>query len=245
MADRRAQVLEDAEVVEAGWIDVEPELVARWNQGEHMTITGRTGRGKTSLALRLLNQVAEWREGYVCAIATKRRDATLRATGWPVIPAWPPSYRELANRRVIVWPPYSRASTARQTTRPVLVDALDGMMDEGGWRIFLDEMQYIVQTLQMGSIVDEFFNGSRSSDISLVACSQRPVWVSRSGISQVEWAISFAIGDEDDRKRQAEIMGDRERFRYVLAVLDPHECLIVQTLTGDAIVTEMPARLAL
>lgn len=242
--EHRREVLEEAELEVVDWYDVEPEFIAKWNQGEHVAITGRTGRGKTSLALRLLDQAAEQRDAYVCAMGTKRRDRTLDNTGWPVVRDWPPTYRQLVNHRIVIWPPYSAASSAKKTTGPALTRCLDGMMDEGGWRIFFDEMQYLVQSLSMRPVIDEFFNGARSSGISLVACSQRPVWVSRSGISQVEWAISFSISDVQDRIRQAEIMGDRNRFREVVGVLGPHEFVIVQTLTGDAVVTELPPKLA-
>lgn len=240
----RREVLKESDIPVVPWAEVEPELIAKWNQGEHMAITGRTGRGKTSLALRLLNQTADLRDAYVCAIGTKKRDRTLEQTGWPVVTDWPPSYRDLVGHRIVIWPPYSAPSTAKKTTTPALERCLDGMMDEGGWRIFFDEMQYLVQSLQMRPIIDEFFNGARSSGISLIACSQRPVWVARSGISQVEWAISFSISDIQDRMRQGEIMGDRERFQSLLGVLRPHEFVVVQTLTGDAVVTELPASLA-
>lgn len=232
--------LDELEVAVADWADVLADFMPRWDQGQHVIMFGRTGRGKTTLGHVLCEEACELRGASACMFGTKARDRTLRATGWPIIRTWPPTYHQRVGKRIVYWPPYSKPSTARERNRSKIMAAFDEIMLEGGWRLFVDEMAYLVQTLGLRTVLDEFWNGARSSEISLVAASQRPAWVSRSGVSQAEWNITFAVADEDDRKRVAEIFGDRRRFNDAIQHLGEHDFLMVESLTQRAVISCLP-----
>jgi hypothetical protein len=103
----------------------------------------------------------------------------------------------------------------------------------------------LVETLGLRTVLDEYWNGARSSDISMIACTQRPYWLSRSAVSQGDWAACFRIHDTEDRLRAGEILGDRRRFFDIIGSLrntgGRHEFLLVRVATEEAVITELPA----
>ena len=123
--------------------------------------------------------------------------------------------------------------------RETFKEALDEIMEEGAWTLFMDEASYMVESLKLRTSMDEFFTQARSNGITLVAGSQRPVWVSRAMVSQHSWVCSFRIGDMDDARRAGEVMGDRDRYTKVLNVLSDHQFLLVNTNTDQAVVSKV------
>lgn len=226
------------------WETVSAEMIDLWEQGQHVAILGKTNSGKTTLALELCRMRIEARGAMCALLGTKARDSTLRATGWPIVREWPPTYAQLQTHHVIFWPSYSRPSTAKATTRPRVLEILDEVMLQGGWTLFVDEMAYLVETLGLRFVLDEYWNGARSSGISLIAGTQRPAWLARSAVSQTDWTICFRINDLDDRKRAGEIMGNRDRYTPVIGALRDHEFLLVRTVTDMAVITKLPRSVA-
>lgn len=231
---------EIAGVPVVAWEEIAPEFSRRWEQGQHVILLGKTGSGKTTLALELMRERIAERDAMVAALGTKPRDQTLRRTGWPVVKVWPPTYAQRVTHHLIFWPPYSKPSTARNTTRPRVVEFLDEIMIEGGWTLFVDEMAYLVETLGLRWVLDEYWNGARSSGISLIAGTQRPAWLARSAVSQGDWGISFRINDLEDRRRAGEILGDRARYSEVIGGLRRHQFVMVRTVTDTAVISELP-----
>jgi hypothetical protein len=231
---RRAEL----EIPRADWRDVYPELIEEWEQGQHAILLGKTGSGKTTMALELIRRRVQLRGAFAVALVTKARDDTSKKTGWPIVRQWPPTYAQMQTHHVIFWPPYTRPSTAKATTTPAVRHLLDELMLEGGWTLFVDEMAYLVETLGLRTVLDEYWNGARSSGLSLIAGTQRPYWLSRSSVSQGDWVICFRINDEDDRSRAAQILGGK-RYFDAIGSLGRHECLIVRTLNDRAVITEL------
>jgi len=83
----------------------------RWHAGEHVTVIGPTGTGKTTVMRALLPKRYE-AGGSVCVVGTKTRDTTLsewaKADGLTRISSWPP---KLA--RLVVEPPGRRRVGAK------------------------------------------------------------------------------------------------------------------------------------
>lgn len=242
----RALPLEQA-TTEAGidvvsWNAVAPDFMEAWNQAEQLILLGKTGRGKTTFATDVLDRRAEQRKASVCSFVTKKQDQTsedLLAREWHRIMEWPPNYAQRKAGRIILWPNYTKPSTYPAYARPTFLHALDEIMEEGNWTLYLDEASYMVESLKLRTSMDEFFTQSRSNRITLMAGSQRPVWVSRSALSQHAWVCTFRIGDTDDARRAGEVIGDRQRFTPVIQSLGPHQFLLVNTLTDEGIVSEV------
>lgn len=233
----------DTDIPRVPWETAADEFIDRWQQGQHLAVLGKTNSGKTTFVMDALKRAIEERDAHVIALAVKARDQTLRKTHWPIVREWPPTYEQRQKRGIIFWPPYSKTSRARLTTRPKVEELLDGVMAEGGWRLFVDEMAYLVETLGLRRQLDEYWNGARSSGISLIAASQRPTWVARSGVSQMDWVACFRINDTDDRQRAGEILGDRRRYAEAIKALRAaeHEFLLVNVNTDQAVITHLDA----
>lgn len=220
------------------WSALRPSFLAKWEAGQHVAVVGPTGSGKSVVALDLLEERAKRRDAHVIAFGTKLRDPTLSKLGWPIIKEWPPDYEHRELRRVVLWPDYRSASTAKEN-RAIYVKALDEILREGGWTVYLDEAAYFVETLGMRSILDEYWNTARSSGITVVSSSQGVSWVPRAALTEQQWLFLFKLTDEDVRDRAAQIAGDRKRFAPVIAELKPFEFLLVRTRTGEAYISKV------
>lgn len=235
-------VLEDTGIEEVSWKAAAPTFIEHWDQGEHLVLLGKTGRGKTTFATDVLDRRHQQRKASVVSFVTKKRDDTsqkLMEMGWTKIIDWPPKYAQRQAGKLILWPPYTKASTYPKDVRPTFLAALDEVMEEGNWTVYLDEASYIVESLKLRISMDELFTQSRSNGITLVAGSQRPVWVSRAMLSQHCWCCAFKIGDMEDARRAGEVMGNRDRYTPVLLSLGPHQFLLVDTISDQAIVSEI------
>jgi Cdc6-like AAA superfamily ATPase len=240
--DRLPAALDRADIEVASWTAVAPEFIEKWEQGEQLVLLGKTGRGKTTFASDVLDRRHDQRNASCVSFVTKKRDSTsdkLISAGWDHIKLWPPAYAQRQRGKLILWPTYTKASTYPRDVRPTFLDALDEVMEEGNWTLYVDEASYAVQSLGLRTSLDEFFTQSRSNGITLMAGSQRPVWVSRAQLSQHAWVCAFKIGDSEDAKRAAEVMGDRDRYGPVLLSLGPHQFLLVDTLGDNAVVSEI------
>ena len=238
----RRSVADYAEIPHVSWEEAAPDFIEAWNQGEHMIAMGKTGRGKTTLVNDILNRRHEQREASVLSFVTKHRDATtsdLMGEGWARITSWPPSYAQRKNRKIILWPPYTKASTYARDVRDTFMEAIDEVMEEARWTLYMDEAPYFVESLGLRKSMDELFNQARSNEVTLVAGTQRPVWVSRSMVSQHCWVACFRIGDMEDAKRAGEVMGDRDRYTPVILGLGPHEFVLVDTIGDNAIISQV------
>lgn len=240
--ERLPEALDYAGIEEVSWRAVAAEFIEAWEQGEQLVLLGKTGRGKTTFAVDVLERRHQQRQAKVCSFVTKKRDETSRqliGAGWDRLVDWPPRYSQRNGGKLILWPPYTKPSTYPRDVRPTFLDAIDEIMEEGAWTLYLDEAGYIVESLKLRVSLDELFTQSRSNEITLMAGSQRPVWVSRAMLSQHAWVCAFRIGDTEDAKRAAEVMGDRDRYAPVVSALGPHQFLLVDTLNDNAVVSQV------
>lgn len=223
------------------WKVLEPAFMAQWDQGQHMTIIGPTGQGKTTLAIELLDDRVEQRDGSVVIFASKQKDeglSKLLRNGWEMVREWPPTYEQRLTKKIIFWPKYTKASSSAKDNRQKYLDAFDGVLEEQNWTVYLDEAIYFIEQLKMRTTLDEFWNTGRSSGITLVAASQGATWIPKAMITQQSWLIAFHVKDTEVQKRIAEIAGDRE-FVPVIRDLHKHEFLIVDTLNGEAYISRL------
>jgi energy-coupling factor transporter ATP-binding protein EcfA2 len=225
----------------APWPELAPELAERWRPGEHVSIFGPTGVGKTTVALAL----AEQRDPVV-VLVSKRRDrliGRLRDRGWEIVPdaemlgragrgGFFSGYfgRDGRPRRVVLWtsPPGAIRARRKQQEQDVR-RALDWLYSAGGWTVVLDETLYVSKNLRLAEELEVLWHEGRSSGLSLVACSQRPAWIPRSAYSAPSYLILFGTSDPDDLKRLADIGGglDTRALRREIALLRQYEFMLV------------------
>jgi len=224
----------------APWRELRPELVERWQPGEHVSIFGPTGRGKTTVALALVEQ-----RDPVVVIVSKRRDSLigkLAARGWQTVGSADELRRRRRGsfvsryfnapdepRRIVLWtsPPGSirarRHEQAEQVRR-----ALDWLYASGRWTVVLDEALYVAKNLRLAEELEVVWHEGRSSGLSLVACSQRPSWLPKSAYSAPTYLVMFSTADPDDLKRLADIGGglNTRELRREIQLLGHYEFVL-------------------
>lgn len=204
----------------------------RWNQGEHVSMIGPTGGGKTTLALEILP-----RRQYVTVFATKPVDPVLnRLTrdGYVRIREWPPP--PTANR-VLLWPRF-RGKSDLPNQRKVMSDALVEMFGTGGWTVYIDELAYLCQMLKLDTDLRLLWQQGRALKLTVVGATQRPAWVPLELYSQATHLFFWRMNDQRDLLRIGGIGSvDPATIRARVVNLPEHDVLHLNTRTGEMVTT--------
>jgi energy-coupling factor transporter ATP-binding protein EcfA2 len=167
---------------------IRPILPFKWKQGEHLSLTGDTGSGKTTLANVLLHA-----RDYTIAFRSKADDAPL--PGARIKYASDFGIRNDVNRYLLD-PPYERQL-------PEFWNALETVWKQGHWTVYYDEMFHLAQLkdsksgAKLSDRIDRMLTQGRSKKITNICGMQRPVNVSRYALSQCTHMISFSCEGRD------------------------------------------------
>jgi hypothetical protein len=213
-----------------------------WRQGEHITMIGPTGSGKTTLALAILP-----RRDYVIAYGTKPKDDTLeklvKREKWKLVRTFDkmPRVPALA-RRIVFWPKYNDLySGPRQTWE--ISQSLNAAFVQGGWCLFIDETYWFSDEMKLDRWLKALWTQGRSIGLSLVAGTQRPVDIPLLAYSQATHLFFWRDNDEANLKRIGGLNGlNAGLVRATVSTLEPHQVLYVNTRTGAMVVTKAPHR---
>lgn len=211
-------------------LELTPWEIARiemdWRQGEHVTIIGPTGQGKTTLALDLMTM-----RGYPLIIATKPRDKTLetmRGEGWHVIREWPPT-----RSKSILWPKLTRPGDKANQAK-VVRHALENAFVTGGYAILIDELSYVLDELRCQNEIKQIWQQGRALSLSLVTCILRPSHIPLLAYDQATHIIMFRDNDETNLRRMGGL-GHWSKGEIIenVSALKRHEFLMLNTRTGQ------------
>lgn len=206
-----------------------------WRQGEHLSILGATGGGKTRLALALLPL-----RTYISFLATKPRDETITRYGrrnkYELIRKWPPSPR---SERVLLWPKFIKPGDEVNQAK-VFYEAMMAMFVEGGWSVYVDEAYYFSKVLKFDAILRIYWTQARSNDVTLIASTQRPRDVPLLMYDQATHLFFFRFRDKRDLDRLSEIGWlDGREIKENVARLQLHEFLYVNNITGKMVISKV------
>ena len=218
------------------WDSFRSSFFYEWQQGEHVSILGATGQGKSILGTELIRLRAKIRGAHIVVFATKPRDESLERLGWEKIRAWPP---EFGNEQFILWPEYGDPTTAAIRQRPTILEALRHIFVTGNRTIYFDEIMDVSDRLDLKEAIGEFWRMGRSNNLTVVAGTQRPKFVDRSMFSEPTWTFFFRQHDDDDLRRVGEIGGDIRTIRAVVKQLPQHCFLCVHRTTGRMVVSKV------
>lgn len=213
------------------WGDALALLAGTWRQGEHVTLLGSTGSGKTTLARAILPM-----RSYVAAIATKPEDenldALIRRDGYRRVKRWPPDERRTP--RVVFWPPSGGLSDV-ELQREAILDVLDDIWHAGRWTVYLDEIDEVANALSMDRELRRLLRQGRAAKITMVGATQRPRGIPLEWYSQATHLFFWQQNDEADLSRITELGGrtNKAEIRDSVAALRRFEVLYVNTRTGD------------
>lgn len=204
-----------------------------WKQGEHVALIGKTGCGKTTLA----NAILPIRK-YVTVVATKPKSPSLEKfmaeNDYKRYKTWPKPGKDnpaLSPRRVL-WPPAPTLS-AVGSQRQVIWDMMNDMYGTGGWCLYVDELRFITETMNLGKHIELFLMQGRELNISVVAGMQRPKFVPLTMYSQSRHLFFWAEKDVNNLERIGAINSIDSRFLAgVVTELPPHQFLYINSDTG-------------
>lgn len=169
------------------------DLKSRWRNGQHLTIVGETGDGKSWLAADILQE-----KKYVIAFATKGADETLdtRYKGFTHLKEWKPEWH---HRKILFWPK-QRWLGDYDIQRVQLWKALNTAYKQGAWYFYFDDGFLICNGLNLGRAMQTLYTQMRSEKITLVASMQRPSarTVPVEMYNQARYLLVFRLNDNRD-----------------------------------------------
>jgi hypothetical protein len=173
---------------------------SRWLQGEHVSLIGPTGAGKTYFKRFLLRK-----RDFITSFVTKEDDDELhrifREEGFTVQGAnWDGANHDL----VALWPKQPRGRSFEEflhAQKWYFNDAIDKMAKQKGWTFDFDEISYMTDFLHMDRRMRWLLQQGRSSKLTVVAATQRPAFIPLAFYSMPSWLVFWNNNDDTDLKR--------------------------------------------
>lgn len=211
-----------------------------WNQGEHTTLLGHTGSGKTTLARHILVK-----QPYKIIVATKNRDKNIeifKKDGFRV--SRKPDFFSTPNGgplypRMVLWPKTKNIGDI-QTQREDIYKCLAYVWKSKGWCLFFDEVRYLTEVLRLDSYISQLWREGRSSAISILAGTQRPAWIPREAYSEATHLFIWRSTNKYDLKRLEDASNvDTQYLAPIIRNLPLHDVLYINTRSGEMVRTRV------
>jgi len=204
-----------------------------WTPGEHVTLVGPTGRGKTEALIALM------RERYwTVFLSTKRKDATqdtLRREGYRVV-SDPGEIEPDVSNRYLFRPPFPRradAGTLRTVHGQAFNRVLMRLREQMGWTIGVDETHYLSDFLRLDAELELLWRQGRSEGTTVIANTQRPRHIPLVAYSQATHLFFWTSPDVADVRRIGEMVPlPLNEIMAVLRTQEKHDILYVNTVSG-------------
>lgn len=231
------------------WDEFTAEFGERWEPGEHVALVGPTGEGKTTFAAHILGS-----RKYVMALDVKGGDSTLsslESRGYERITSWPPP--RAVRRRIEAGEPARlivgqkiRSRLDRPKLRETLAKTIDGAFEDGGWTLYIDELQVAAdrRLMNLAPMIEENLIAGRDKGVSVVSAYQRPANVPRAASDQSTWLVIWYTRDIDVVARLAEMTGrPRAEIKGAISELERYCCLLVNRQPREPMIVTRPPRL--
>lgn len=212
------------------WSAMHKHMMREWKQGQHVSLLGPTGVGKTVL----LSEILKARSYNVVFVSKVHDDSIGDFKGYERITKWPP---KLNQNKVLLWPEHEK--TIEDTIKKqhdVFGDAFNRIFVEGNWTVAIDEQHYCCNELGLALPIRTFLHQGRSSGLTVVNGSQRPAWIPLVTLSGSRHAFVWKNTMDEDLKRLANLGGfNRKEMEPVLLNLEEHEFMYIDTRKGISV----------
>lgn len=199
----------------------------KWRQGEHVTAIAPPGAGKTTLFKAIMGY-----RSYNIIFGTKPADPLyndLIKSGFRRVENF--SDIKAYDRNILLWPKYAGSIPAiMEKQRQVFKLALDSIVKQGGWSVWLDESKYIAEMLGLRKEISFCVDQLRSNNSSIICGAQRPAWLPPSVLANATHVFLWKSTNREDQIKLADIGGiDAKLVRDEAKSLGKHEFIYVKT----------------
>lgn len=233
-------VLRGVQVPRVPWDRHIAMLDERWEKGQHCSILGNTGDGKSRLVKGIWTL---WEDSpHALAVDIKGDDPEVKM-GTPVRRV-PGKNRRTLNRMAslkhehkehyrVVLPRIDYRETSRaeriKDARANLRDALETAYQQRDTVVYFDELFPVVdpQTLGMRTELNDLWQRGRYRDVTIIACTQWPRWIPSAFYDAPTYVYLSRFRDKRTRKRLQEIGGDTEEIETAMLGLQQYEFLFI------------------
>jgi len=211
------------------------QQLARFRQGEHITIIGTTGSGKTVLERELVRK-----QTYVVVLGTKNSDNELyggfEQLGFEMTPSFDAEPKPEESR--VIFRPRITSSGRKgvESQREAFELVFDEVLQAGGWHIVCDELWTLTNRLNLTVNLETFWTAGRSEGITVVGATQEPVYIPLLAYTAATHLFYFQNPDRRRVDRMAELSaGHYDLVRKTIPELPKHEFLYINTRTGQVL----------
>lgn len=207
-----------------------------YKAGQHVTIIGPNGRGKTTLGFDLLGATATPKlKAFV--LVSKPRDETIavytKRLKFKRIETYPPSPDLFRKTRGYMLRPYQSLKDFKADDARLTAEFRRCMLDCYGSKeariVFADEIQEIQSDLGLKRECEKYWKRGRSLDAGLWALAQRSAYNSQDMYNAPEHLFLFNDPDRRNRQRFGEIGGvDPDLVMEITYTLDPYQALYIK-----------------
>lgn len=217
-----------------------------YQAGEHLTIIGPTGSGKTYLGYQLLQQAAT-PELPAVVIVMKPRDATVerwsKSVGYRTVKDWPPQFAERLRKKpagYVLKPGHDfdpDIDTPRH--RAIFRRAILLSYKKGNRIVFGDELYSLCEELKLSTELVTVWTKGRSMEAGLWGATQRPSHVPLWAYSQAQHLFLAYDPEKRSQERYSEISGvDPQLVKSTVVSLGNHEWLYIHQESRTMCVVE-------
>jgi hypothetical protein len=213
----------------------------QWEQGEHVTLVGTTGQGKTTLETELVQL-----RNHCMFLGTKTDDDTQEELG-------PLGFRIARNVKDIsteVSPKWvinpgglkknEEVPEMKARQRPIYRQAIATAYHQGSWCLIIDEGRYICDYLGLKDEVTLAYLQGRSHNLSVVMGTQRPRFVPLESFDQATHLFFWKDNDLGNIDRISELAGLRRvQVKHIVPRLEQHQFLYVNSRTDLMVVSRV------
>ncbi len=213
-----------------------PGRFFRYESGEHVTVVGPTGCGKSWLVFELLKVTATPKRPAVYLVK-KPRDSLITSNGkklgFRTIRNWPPTPSIWHPRKPPGWLLWPKTRFDQKVDRPhkggIFAKALMDSYKTGDRIVVADDGYGLSELLSLREDLIEMWTEARSMDAGLWTMFQKPSHVPLWAYSQAEHLFLFKDPDKRARERFAEIGGlDPDLIKDSVMNLEKHQCVYIR-----------------